>query len=113
MREADRVSPPVDAQADLSARDRAEVDMAAERANLEAAILRFNVNYNPNGGPPPGRDLPRLVSPPNRHPGNPPVLPPGLMEGVNPWAKLKEWARFISLVFSNSYLLDLEKELGV
>ena len=42
MSESERVSPPVDAQADLSARDRAEVDMAAERANLEAAILRFN-----------------------------------------------------------------------
>ena len=46
MSESDRVSPPVDAQ------DRAEVDMAAERANLEAAILRFNTNYNPAGGPP-------------------------------------------------------------
>ena len=52
MSESDRVSPPVDTQADLSARDRAEVDMAAERANLEAAILRFNTNYNPAGGPP-------------------------------------------------------------
>ena len=28
MSKSDRVSPPVDAQADLSARDRAEVDMA-------------------------------------------------------------------------------------
>ena len=52
MSKSDRVSPPVDAQADLSARDRVEVDMAAERASLEAAILRFNVNYNPNGVPP-------------------------------------------------------------
>ena len=52
MSESERISPPVDAQADFSARDRAEVDMAAERANLEAAILRFNVNYNPNGVPP-------------------------------------------------------------
>ena len=54
MSEADRVSPPVDVQADLSERDRAKVDMAAERANLEAAlIIRFNTNYNPTGGPPP------------------------------------------------------------
>ena len=51
MSESDRVSPPVDAQ------DRAEVDMAAERANLEAAILRFNVNYNPDGGPPPREEI--------------------------------------------------------
>ena len=57
MSESDRVSPPVDAQADLSARDRAEVDMAAERASLEAAILCFNVNYNPNRGPPPWKRL--------------------------------------------------------
>ena len=53
MSESDCVSPPVDAQADLSARDRAEVNMAAKRANIEAAILRFNTNYNPSGGPPP------------------------------------------------------------
>ena len=50
--------------------------MAAERVNLEAAILRFNTNYNPAGGPPQGRDLPRLTSPPNGRLGNPPVLPP-------------------------------------
>ena len=84
MSKYDRVSPPVDAQADLSARDRAEVDMAAERASLEAAILRFNVNYNPNGGPPKGRDLPRLASPPNRGLGNPPVLPPRVAGGGPP-----------------------------
>ena len=113
MSKSNRVSPPVDAQADLSARDRAEVDMAAERASLEAAILRFNVNYNPNGGPPKGRDLPRLASPPNRRLGNPPCCPPGLHEGVHPRAKLKEGARLISLVFSNSSLLNEEKELGV
>ena len=52
MSESERVSPPVDAQADLSTRERGEVNMAAERANLEAAILRFNVKYNPNGVPP-------------------------------------------------------------
>ena len=45
-------SPPVDAQAELSERDRAEVARAAERASLDAAILRFNTNYNPAGGPP-------------------------------------------------------------
>ena len=89
MSEADCVSPPVDAQADLSARDRAEFDMAAERANLEAAILRFNTNYNPSGGPPQGRDLPRLNSPPNRRLGNPPCCPPGLQEGVQSRVKLK------------------------
>ena len=56
MSESDRVSPPVDAQADLSVRDRAEVNMVAERASLEAAVLRFNTNYNSAGGTPPGRD---------------------------------------------------------
>ena len=60
-----RKAPPVDAQAELSERDRAEVARAAERVNLEAEILRFNTNYNPSGGPPQGRDLPRLNSPPN------------------------------------------------
>ena len=50
-----RKAPPVDAQAELSEKDRAEVARAAERASLEAAILRFNTNYNPAGGPPPPR----------------------------------------------------------
>ena len=76
MSDKERNSPPVDDQAELSERDRAEVARAAERANLEAAILRFNTNYNSSGGPPQGRDLPRLNSPPNRRLGNPPVLPP-------------------------------------
>ena len=76
MSDSECNSPPVHAQAELSERDRAEVARAAERANLEAAILRFNTNYNPSGGPPQGRDLPRLNSPPNRRLGNPPVLPP-------------------------------------
>ena len=58
-----------------------DANRAAERANLEAAILRFNTNYNPAGGPPLGRDLPRLLSPPNRRPGNPPVLPPRVNGG--------------------------------
>ena len=53
MSETDRTSPPVDAQADLYARDGAKVDMAAERARLEDAILRFNTNYNPAGALPP------------------------------------------------------------
>ena len=51
--------------------------MEAERLNIEAAINRFNVNYNPNGGPP---QLPRLVSP-NRRVGNAPNLPPWVMGG--------------------------------
>ena len=65
MSDTERNSAPVDAQAELSERDRAEFARAAERANLEAAILHFNTNYNPSGGPPQGRDLPRLNSPPN------------------------------------------------
>ena len=69
-------SPPVNAQAELSERDRAEVARAVERTSLEAMILFFNTNYNPARGPPQGRDLPRLNSMPNRLPGNPPVLPP-------------------------------------
>ena len=52
--------------------------MEAKRASLEAAINRFNVNYNPNGGPP---QLPRLVSPNNRRIGNPPNLPPRVQGG--------------------------------
>ena len=39
----ERNFPPDDAQADLSERNRAEVARAAERASLEAAILRFNI----------------------------------------------------------------------
>ena len=68
--------PPVDIQAEPSERARAEANRDGERVNLEAAILRFNTNYNPAGGPPPGRDLPRLISPINRRAGNPPILPP-------------------------------------
>ena len=49
----ERNSPPVDPQAELWERDRAEVARSAERAGLEATILRFNTNYNPAGGPPP------------------------------------------------------------
>ena len=49
--------------------------MDAERASLEAAIQRFNTNYNPTGGPP-QRDLPRLISPISRRAGTPPTLPP-------------------------------------
>ena len=45
--------PPVDVQAEPSERARADATRDAERTNLEAAILRFNTNYNPNGGPPP------------------------------------------------------------
>ena len=90
MSDTERNSPPVDAQAELSERDRVEVARAAERANLEAAILCFNTNYNPSGGPPKGRDLPRLNSPTNRRPGNPPCCPPGLQEGVQLRVKLKD-----------------------
>ena len=72
---------PVDIQAELSESARAYANRAAERANLEAAILRFNTNYNPVGCPLPGRDLPRLVSPTNRRPGNPHVLPPRVNGG--------------------------------
>ena len=114
MSETERNSPPADAQAELSERDRAEVDRAAERANLEAAILRFNTNYNPSGGPPQGRDLPRLNSPPNRRLGNPPCCAPGLQEGVRPRVKLKEEAMLKhSMAPFNSSLLDKGKELGV
>ena len=55
--------------------------MDAERASLEAAIQRFNTNYNPTGGPPQGRDLPRLISPINRRANNPPTLPPRVNGG--------------------------------
>ena len=77
MSDPDVDPPPVDVQAEPSERARAD----AERANLEAAILRFNTNYNPVGGPPQGRDLPRLISPNNRLAGNPPVLPPWVNGG--------------------------------
>ena len=83
MRDAEECnSPPVNAQAELLERDRAEVASATERASLEAAILRFNTNYNPAGGPPQGRDWPRLNSSTNRRPGNPPMLPPRVAGGV-------------------------------
>ena len=73
--------PPVDVQAEPSERAGADATRDAERANLEAAILRFNVNYNPNGGPPQGRELPRLISPINRRAGTPPTLPPWVNGG--------------------------------
>ena len=104
--------PPVDVQAGPSKRARAEANMDAERANLEAAILRFNTNYNPAGGPPQGRDLPRLISPNNRRAGNPLFYPQGLMEGVQPRDNLNEETRLISPDSSNSYL-DQEKMLGI
>ena len=103
--------PPVDIQAEPSERARAEANRDAERANLEAAILRFNTNYNPVGGPPQGRDLPRLVSPINRE-ETLLFCPLGLIEGVQPRDKLKEEARLISLDCPNSYL-DQEKMLGI
>ena len=49
--------PPVGIQAELSESARADANRAAERANLEAAILRFNTNYNPAGGPPPREEI--------------------------------------------------------
>ena len=52
MSDTERNSPPVDAQAELSERDRAEVARAADRANLEAAILRFNTIITLLGVPP-------------------------------------------------------------
>ena len=67
----------VPADADRAA---AEALREAERENLEAAINRFNVNYNPNGGPP-QRELPRLISPPNRRLGNLPNIPPWVQGG--------------------------------
>ena len=101
---------PVDIQAELSESARAYANRAAERANLEAAILRFNTNNNPAEGPPPGRDLPRLISPTNRRPGNPPVLPPRVMDGVQPRDRPKEGARLISPACSSSCL---NKEIGL
>ena len=74
-------NPLLKVKAEPSERARAEANRDAERANLEAAILRFNTNYNPAGGPPQGRDLPRLISPYKRRAGNPPVLPPGVNVG--------------------------------
>ena len=96
--------PPVDIPAVPLDRARVDVNMDAERANLEAAIQRFNTNYHPTGGPLQGRDLPRLVSPVNRRAGTLPILPLGLMEEVQPRHRAKEGARLISLVCSNSYL---------
>ena len=68
------MAPPADVPvADPTDRAAAEaVRMEAKRISLEAAINCFNVNYNPNGGPP---QLPRLVSP-NKCVGNAPNLPP-------------------------------------
>ena len=81
MSDPDIDPPPVDVQTEPSERARADANRDAERANLEAAILRFNTNYNPAGGPPPGRELPRLIFPTNRRAGNPPVLPPRVNGG--------------------------------
>ena len=77
------IPPPVDVQAGPSDGARADVNTEAERerAKLEAAILKFNTNYNPLGGPPQGRDLPRLVSPVNRRAGTLPILPPRVNGG--------------------------------
>ena len=75
--------PPVAPPADVSAAgptDRAAAEaarMEAERVRLEDAINRFNVNYNPNGGPP---LLPRLISP-NGRVGNAPDVPPQVLGG--------------------------------
>ena len=73
--------PPVDIPAVPLDRARVDVNMDAERANLEAAIQRFNTNYHPTGGPLQGRDLPRLVSPVNRRAGTLPILPPRVNGG--------------------------------
>ena len=81
MSETDRYSPPADAQADLSERDRTEVDMAAERANLEAAILRLNTNYNPRWGSPPGKRLAKVNLTPQQMSWEPPQ---GCRRGSNP-----------------------------
>ena len=77
------IPPPVDVKAGPSDGARADVNTEAERerAKLEAAILKFNTNYNPQGGPHQGRDLPRLVSPVNRRAGNLPILPPRVNGG--------------------------------
>ena len=48
------VAPPADVQA-ADPTDRAAMKatrMEAEWSSIEAAINRFNVTYNPNGGPP-------------------------------------------------------------
>ena len=52
MSDPDIDPPPVGVQAELSESARADANRAAERTNLEAAILWFNTNYNPAGGPP-------------------------------------------------------------
>ena len=73
------VAPPADVPA-AGPTDRAAAEatrMEAERVRLEDAINRFNVNYNPNGGPP---LLPRLISP-NRRVGNAPDVPPRVLGG--------------------------------
>ena len=77
------IPPPVDVQAGPSDGARADVNREAERerVKLEAVILKFNTNYNPLGGPPQGRDLPRLVSPVNRRAGTLPILPPRVNGG--------------------------------
>ena len=51
------MAPLADVPADPTDRVGAEAArMEAKRASLEAAINRFNVNYNPNGGPPSCQD---------------------------------------------------------
>ena len=81
MSETERNSPPADAQAELSERDRAEVDRAAERANLEAAILRFNTNYNPSGALPREEIYQGWIHLPTGVLGTPPVAPQGCRRG--------------------------------
>ena len=73
------VAPPADVPAadptDGAAAEAARIE--AERVRLEDAINRFNVNYNPNGGPP---LLPRLISP-NGRVGNAPDVPLRVLGG--------------------------------
>ena len=104
--------PPVDVQAEPSERAKADANRDAERANLEAAILRFNTNYNPAGGPPSGEICqgwdPLIIDVQETLP----LYPFGLTEEVQPRDRPKEEVRLISLVCSNS-CLDQEKILGI
>ena len=63
MSDPDIDPPPVDAQVELSESARAEANRAAERERLEAAILRFNTNYNPAWGPTPGKGIAKVNIP--------------------------------------------------
>ena len=72
------VDPPAPAPMNRAAADAARAETErVERASIEAAIERFNVNYNQNGGPP----LPRLVSPTGRLGTAPNVPPRGPVQG--------------------------------